>query len=128
MAEAWAKWRALASGENGEMRDPVSTQPAHLLVVEDDDTIRETVSEALELEGYRVTAATNGRSALDLLQRQRFELVLLDLMLPGLHGLELFRLLHPALVVSETSNHSKEQKPAILSRCLQMAIESETYE
>jgi len=52
----------------------------------------------------------------------------LDLMLPGLHGLELFRLLHPALVVSETSNHSKEQKPAILSRCLQMAIESETYE
>ena len=83
----------------------------HLLVVEDDDTIRETISEALELEGFRVTACANGRDALKKLQQppavvgppsppeegQRpFDLVVLDLMLPGLGGLELCRSLREA--------------------------------
>ncbi|MEB3263150.1 MAG: response regulator transcription factor [Synechococcus sp.] len=84
-----------------------------LLVVEDDDTIRDTVCEALELEGYRVTPCRDGRSALALLQeadagaeRGRFSLVVLDLMLPGLAGLDLCRRLRqvqnhtPILVVS----------------------------
>ena len=62
-----------------------------LLVVEDDDTIRETVSEAMELEGFAVTAATNGQSAWELLNRERFDLVVLDLMLPGINGLDLCR-------------------------------------
>jgi two-component system phosphate regulon response regulator PhoB len=70
---------------------PDRTSTARLLVVEDDDTIRETVSEALEMEGFAVTAATNGRSAWDLLGRESFELVVLDLMLPGINGLDLCR-------------------------------------
>ncbi|MCP9815854.1 response regulator transcription factor [Synechococcus sp. GreenBA-s] len=64
---------------------------ARLLVVEDDDTIRETVSEAMELEGFAVSAAANGQSAWELLSREPFDLLLLDLMLPGLHGLDLCR-------------------------------------
>lgn len=67
------------------------TSAARLLVVEDDDTIRETVAEALEMEGYGVTAATNGRSAWDLLSRDSYDLVVLDLMLPGINGLDLCR-------------------------------------
>ena len=47
-----------------QVRPPA--QPARLLVVEDDDTIRETVCEAMEMEGFQVTAATNGQSAWDL--------------------------------------------------------------
>ncbi|MEY3751431.1 MAG: hypothetical protein RLZZ11_2067 [Cyanobacteriota bacterium] len=70
---------------------PEPTHQARLLVVEDDDTIRETVAEALEMEGFAVTAATNGRSAWDLLSRDAFDLVVLDLMLPGINGLELCR-------------------------------------
>jgi len=66
-------------------------QPARLLVVEDDDTIRETVCEAMEMEGFQVTAATNGQSAWDLLNRHRYDLVVLDLMLPGINGLDLCR-------------------------------------
>ena len=62
-----------------------------LLVVEDDDTIRDTVAEALEMEGFCVSTATNGRSASELLRRERFELVVLDLMLPGINGLDLCR-------------------------------------
>ena len=64
---------------------------ARLLVVEDDDTIRDTVAEALEMEGFAVTAATNGRSAWDLLSRESYDLVVLDLMLPGINGLDLCR-------------------------------------
>lgn len=67
------------------------TTAARLLVVEDDDTIRETVAEALEMEGFGVTAATNGRSAWDLLSRDTYDLVVLDLMLPGINGLDLCR-------------------------------------
>jgi two-component system phosphate regulon response regulator PhoB len=90
-------------GENGEMQ-------ASLLIVEDDETIRETVREALELEGFAVTACGNGRDALKHLQRapagEGFSLVVLDLMLPGLGGLDVCRALRasrdltPILVVS----------------------------
>jgi two-component system phosphate regulon response regulator PhoB len=85
--------------------------PSSLLVVEDDDTIRDTIRDALILEGFEVTACGNGRDALQSLQRasdtvDSFALVVLDLMLPGLGGLELCRQLRkagdatPILVVS----------------------------
>jgi two-component system phosphate regulon response regulator PhoB len=73
-----------------QVADP-SSSSARLLVVEDDDTIRDTVAEALEMEGFAVTAATNGRSAWDLLSRETYDLVVLDLMLPGINGLDLCR-------------------------------------
>ena len=81
-----------------------------LLVVEDDETIRETIRDALELEGFAVTACGNGRDALQIIQRapegEGFSLVVLDLMLPGLGGLDVCRQLRqasdntPILVVS----------------------------
>lgn len=73
-----------------QVADP-SNSAARLLVVEDDDTIRDTVAEALEMEGFAVTTATNGRSAWDLLSRESYDLVVLDLMLPGINGLDLCR-------------------------------------
>lgn len=65
--------------------------PSSLLLVEDDETIRETIREALILEGFDVTACGNGRDALQNLQRASdteaaYSLVVLDLMLPGLGG------------------------------------------
>lgn len=85
--------------------------PSSLLLVEDDETIRETIREALILEGFDVTACGNGRDALQNLQRASdteaaYSLVVLDLMLPGLGGLELCRQMRkcgdatPILVVS----------------------------
>jgi len=83
---------------------------ARLLVVEDDETIRETIRDSLEMEGFTVTACGNGRDALQSLQRapqgDGFALVVLDLMLPGLGGLDVCRQLRsandhtPILVVS----------------------------
>lgn len=63
----------------------------HVLVVEDDRTVRETVTLLLERAGLRVSAADDGSEALDAVARQRFDLVLLDIMLPAVDGLEVCR-------------------------------------
>ena len=89
-------------GQNGIM-------PPTLLVVEDDDTIRETIRDALFIEGFEVSACADGRAALELLQQQKgtpYALVVLDLMLPGMSGLDVCRQMRasgdqtPILVVS----------------------------
>ncbi len=63
----------------------------HILVAEDDAHIREGLVDTLESEGYRVTAAADGRQAADLLAENRFDLVLLDIMMPEKSGYDLCR-------------------------------------
>ncbi|MEA3291111.1 MAG: response regulator transcription factor [Pseudomonadota bacterium] len=63
----------------------------HILIVDDDREIRRLLSEYLRQNGYRTTAAPDGRSALAALPDQRIDLVVLDLMLPGIDGLEVCR-------------------------------------
>lgn len=57
-----------------------------ILLVEDEVGIRDTVKLNLELEGYEVVATGNGRKALDYIQHQHFDLLLLDVMLPDVDG------------------------------------------
>jgi two-component system response regulator MtrA len=64
---------------------------ANVLFVEDDRSIREVTSLELEQAGFRVTACGDGREGLELFARERFDLVLLDVMLPGVDGLEVCR-------------------------------------
>ncbi|MDX2092053.1 MAG: response regulator [Kofleriaceae bacterium] len=67
-----------------------SLEPCNaILVVEDDDLIRETLQFALELAGYKVFTAANGREGIDLLGSiPRPCLILLDLMMPVMNGWE----------------------------------------
>ncbi len=60
----------------------------HILVVDDEEDILELVRFHLAREGYALTLAASGEDALKKIKRERFDLVLLDLMLPGLDGLE----------------------------------------
>jgi CheY-like chemotaxis protein len=60
-----------------------------ILVVEDDELIREELAWRLRLEGYRVAVAADGTEALRCLEQAAVGLVLLDLMMPGLSGWEL---------------------------------------
>jgi len=69
----------------------VSTR--HVLLVDDEPLIRETVAEALEADGLRVTTAADGREALLRFRAEPPDLVLLDLMLPQLSGMEVCRIL-----------------------------------
>jgi DNA-binding response OmpR family regulator len=64
-----------------------------ILVVEDEPTLRETLAEALESEGFRATTAADGAAALSLFRAEPPDLVLLDLMLPELSGLEVTRVI-----------------------------------
>ena len=62
-----------------------------MLVVDDEPTITEVVARYLERAGYRTRVAADGIQALELAASQRPDLVLLDLMLPGIDGLEVMR-------------------------------------
>ncbi|HEY6781703.1 MAG TPA: response regulator transcription factor [Candidatus Dormibacteraeota bacterium] len=77
----------------------------HILVVEDEEVIRETLRFNLVREGYQVSQAANGIEALDKARELRPDLIVLDLMLPELGGLEVCRILRqetttPVLVLS----------------------------
>ncbi len=66
-------------------------RPARVLVVEDEPHIQELVCLHLGLEGYSCEATGNGREALDKTESARYDLVVLDLMIPGLDGVSLCR-------------------------------------
>ena len=67
---------------------------AHVLVVEDDPTISVAIADRLRSEGFVVTIVNDGLVALATAERERPDLVLLDLTLPGLDGVEVCRRLH----------------------------------
>lgn len=89
-----------------------STNPM-ILVVEDDYYVREVTCRILKLTGYRVRAVENGQKALEELEREQFELVVTDLMMPVMDGIEFVRILRcikkkliPVIVMSgSTQDH-----------------------
>ena len=69
---------------------------ARLLVVDDDDAIRTTLARSLGAEGYAVDLAASGSEALEAARDRSPDLVVLDLMLPGIAGLDVCRRLRAA--------------------------------
>ena len=65
-----------------------------ILVVDDEEAIRNTVAEILEYEGFEVLQAENGQVALRLLESNRFDLMLIDLIMPVTEGIETIRIVH----------------------------------
>jgi len=63
--------------------------PEKILIVDDEELIRESLSFFLTKEGYKVSDAANGRIALDLVREESFDLVLTDLEMPEMKGIEL---------------------------------------
>jgi len=70
-----------------------------ILVVEDDPTLLDTLEYNLARQQYQVYTASDGVSALDLARQEKPDLVVLDLMLPGLDGLEVCRILRQEMTV-----------------------------
>ncbi len=67
--------------------------PRHILVVDDEADIVELVSYNLKKEGFLVDSASDGETALAKIRKGRYDLLILDLMLPGIQGVELCRIL-----------------------------------
>ncbi|WP_224363435.1 response regulator [Hyalangium versicolor] len=64
---------------------------ARILVVDDEESMRITLAANLELEGHQVVEASTGEEALSLVKQQPVDVVLADIRMPGLHGVELNR-------------------------------------
>ncbi len=64
---------------------------AKLLIVDDEDVARESLRDILRLQGYDVSTVPNGQQALDFLRRQHVDLMIVDLRMPGVSGLEVVR-------------------------------------
>src|SRR5438477_12765745 len=68
-----------------------SGRSAPVLIVEDDRDLRNAMAELLQGEGYEFTLAENGREALEALRERRPSLLLIDLLMPVMDGVELIR-------------------------------------
>jgi len=66
--------------------------PKHILVIDDEPDLVELVSYNLRKEGFIVESASNGESALKKIKKDKYDLLILDLMLPGIQGIEICRI------------------------------------
>jgi len=89
-----------AHGRSGPIAGPGSGR--HLLVVDDDDRIRELLKEFLAREGYRVTGAAHAAAARRLIELIEFDLIVLDVMMPGETGLDLTTWVRGKAAISNT--------------------------
>ncbi|YAL82825.1 response regulator transcription factor [Dermacoccaceae bacterium W4C1] len=91
-----------------------STPEATLLVVEDETNIRELLATSLKFAGFAVLAAEDGQAALELSEKNRFDLAVMDVMLPDMDGFEVTRRLrgsgHDVPIVFLTARDSVEDK------------------
>lgn len=66
-------------------------KPKKILLVEDEDFIRELYARQLTKAGFMVKSVPDGQEGLSMLKNEQFDLLLLDIMLPGMNGLQLLR-------------------------------------
>ncbi|WP_333794785.1 response regulator transcription factor [Hyphomicrobium sp.] len=74
-----------------QRREPLPDDAPHVLIVDDDQKIRDLLARYLYSQGFRVTAAADAETAQASLRGLDFDIVLLDVMMPGISGLELAR-------------------------------------
>ncbi len=98
----------------------MTPQTGSLLLVDDEELNRDMLGRRLELHGYRVAFAEDGQQALDMVDQQTFDLILLDVMMPCLSGLQVLvrlRAIHsPAelpIIMVTAKNHSDDVVEAL---------------
>ncbi len=72
-----------------------SPEPPHILIVDDEESLRRTLSGLFRRMGYRTSEAASGEQALELIARHTFDVVLLDLKMPGMDGTEVLKAARP---------------------------------
>ena len=92
---------------------------ARILLAEDDDAVRRSVERALGLEGYEVATAENGERALVAIAMDPPDLIVLDIMMPVLDGMDVCRRLRtagdPTPILMLTAKHDVADRVAIAS-------------
>jgi DNA-binding response OmpR family regulator len=91
------------------MTTPPPIPEARVLVVDDEPRIRSVVARSLTLQGYRVDEAGSGRQALKMLERTPYDLMVLDMLMPGMDGTEVMGHAHqvrPDLLIIVLTGHA----------------------
>lgn len=99
----------------------MDTAPKKILLVEDEDFIRELYTRQLTKAGFSVKNAVDGQSGLNTLKSEQFDLLLLDIMLPGMNGLQLLR-------EFKTQNPNSPMITILLTNLGQEAVIKEGFE
>ena len=68
-----------------------STGPGRILVVDDEDIIRVLLTEILSEDGYEIVTAPDGREAIEILEHDHFDLIISDMVMPGMNGIEVLQ-------------------------------------
>jgi PAS domain S-box-containing protein len=79
--------------------------PANILVVDDEPSIRDFMKKVLEASGHRVDTVANGALALDIIESNRYDLLMLDIKMPGMNGIELY-------------HHLKKTRPEMVKKII----------
>ncbi len=87
------------------------THPTTVLIVEDDAVLRSAYETVLKIEGYDTRTAGDGQAALKVAQKQEFDVILLDMLMPNMNGLEFLQAFqapahHPQTKIIVFSNMS----------------------
>lgn len=83
------------------MAKPMSEHAGHLLVVDDEEANRDMLARRLKRRHFDVTMAADGAAALELVEQHNFDLILLDLMMPGISGLEVLKIVREQYSASQ---------------------------
>jgi adenylate cyclase len=114
----------------GNVRGRLDGRPnASVLVADDDEDVRHVVRETLQRQGCRVVEASDGRMALELLREETFDLVIVDLHMPNVHGHDIIRALRdpsvvrrvPIIVLSGSSGEQHSLQSLVLGASVFMA-------
>ncbi|MFQ5464595.1 MAG: ATP-binding protein [Thermodesulfobacteriota bacterium] len=85
------QWAVVERATGAGRLDESITAGKRVLVVDDEKSVRDTLSDILSKEGFAVDTAREGREALDLMGSRRYSLVVTDIKMPGVSGMELYR-------------------------------------
>lgn len=96
--------------------------PAKLLYVDDEPDLRDLVECQLSLEGYDVTTANDGVNAIEILRKNSFDVVLLDVRMPRMNGIEVLQELHKLNLHPRTIMLTGDSDTAVLARCARFGV------
>jgi PAS domain S-box-containing protein len=107
-------------------------KPGRALIVEDDDATRQIVTKALKAEKWEVAQATNGQEALEIVEREKLDLIILDILMPVMDGFEFlqkFRRMgdkgHVPVVVLTAKDLTKKEKETLSGMATAVLTKSE---
>jgi len=100
-----------------ESNKPLTMKRTHIMVVDDDRDLLKIINRTLELEGYAVSTATDGKAALALVEERNPDLIILDIMMPEVDGFQVLELLReryntPVIMLSA------RREPVLLQKAL----------